>query len=111
LIYYIARSVVHITVYPTGGHYIRYAKTFEDLMTILRKAREDFSDTLKYVIVQPMLIATTEKKLVYLNGKFSHITSGYSKTGASLGDEERLIEFADRVVETLKLALGPPVTI
>ena len=111
MIYYIARSVVHITVYPTGGHFIRYAKTFEDLMTILRKAQEDFFDTLKYVIIQPMLIATTEKKIVYLKYQFSHITSGYSKTGASLGDEERLIDFADRVVATLVLALGPPVTL
>lgn len=87
--------------HTTGSHCIRYAKTSDELIAVLRRLSIANYGVLDYVIVQPMLEIATEMKLVFLNKTFSHITHYSKLRGHSIGTQAELVRFAEDAIHLL----------
>ena len=93
--------------YTTGGNWVKYPKTLQQVFNRLYDAYVKFWGMFNYVILQPCLINRRELKVTCLGGEASHIC-GYSKAekGPKFANEEEVILFADIVIKTLIKRLG-----
>ena len=79
-------------------------------MGTLEKAFKDFgADTIPYIMMQPCIdkIRKREKKVVFVGGLASHITTGYSVGYGFPFDDSSVINFAQEAYDTLLQRIGP----
>jgi hypothetical protein len=91
-------------------HFLKLGTKSPSVMGTLKKAFKDFgADTIPYIMMQPCIdkIRKREKKVVFLGGVASHITTGYSVDVGFPFDDSSVIKFAQQAYDTLRQRIGP----
>ena len=103
--------------FTTNRNWLKYPKKIEKTRSsvpsvegTLTKAYEELHGSIPYVMMQPCIDIESkrEQKVVFLGGKASHITTGFSVGRDKFPfDNSSVIEFAQRAFDTLIHRAGP----
>ena len=101
--------------FTTNKGWLKYPKQMEkashhaSVEGTLDMAFEELNDVIPYVMMQPCIDVDRkrEQKVVFLDGKASHITTGFSLgRGAFPVEDDKVIEFAQKAYDSLRERLG-----
>jgi hypothetical protein len=103
--------------FTTNRHWLKYPKQFQkdgssksSVEGCLNIAYTELFGSIPYVMMQPCIdiMLKSEVKVVFLGGKASHITTGFSVKKSSFPQtESQVIEFAQKAYDALREQLGP----
>lgn len=102
--------------FTTNRNWLTYPKRLKRAICcvsvegVLKKAFNELDGYIPYVLMQPCIDTSLkrEMKVVFLGGKASHITTGFSViTGAFPFSNEEVMEFAQNAYDALIAHLGP----
>lgn len=103
--------------YTTNRHWLKYVKKFykdgsskPSVENALLLAYNELYGSIPYVLLQPCIDIQKkrERKVVFLGGKASHVTTGFSVgRGTFPYEDETVINFAQKAYDVLIERLGP----
>jgi len=91
--------------YTTNSHYIRFAKSVEDVVKIINKANIQLYETIPYIMIQPCMNNRKEYKVVCFNEKvqfLAHNPKSVHGISFSSSPHKELFEFAHLSLQDLK---------